>query len=123
MHEENVRLQLSAMRMFTRIIVVVLTLQAHASYAAESENYDWAHYGNDLGHSKYAPLDQINQSNVHELEVRWNWASIDNQSVIERPQFIPSGFKATPITLCKHTAGTYCCDRCPHRRGKMDIQH
>ena len=98
MHQQNSRLQLSVTRTLTKLIVVVLSLGAVLSHAAEHENYDWAHYGNDLGHSKYAPLEQINKNNVHELEVHWNWASIDNQSVVERPQFVPSGFKATPIT-------------------------
>ena len=98
MHQQNSRLQLSVTRTLTKLIVVVLSLEAVLSHADEYENYDWAHYGNDPGHSKYAPLEQINKNNVHELEVHWNWASIDNQSVVERPQFVPSGFKATPIT-------------------------
>ena len=97
MHQQNSRLQLSVTRTLTKLIVVVLSLGAVLSHADEHENYDWAHYGNDPGHSKYAPLEQINKNNVHELEVHWNWASIDNQSVVERPQFVPSGFKATPI--------------------------
>ena len=98
MHQQNSRLQLSVTRTLTKLIVVVLSLEAVLSHADEHENYDWAHYGNDPGHSKYAPLEQINKNNVHELEVHWNWASIDNQSVVERPQFVPSGFKATPIS-------------------------
>ena len=98
MHQQNSRLQMSVTRTLTKLIVVVLSLGAVLSHADEHENYDWAHYGNDPGHSKYAPLEQINKNNVHELEVHWNWASIDNQSVVERPQFVPSGFKATPIT-------------------------
>ena len=98
MCQKNSHSQKSALRVISKVIVVALVLQAASAQAAEQENYDWMHYGNDLGHSKYAPLQQIDQNNVHELEVRWNWASIDNQSVIERPQFIPSGFKATPIT-------------------------
>ena len=65
---------------------------------AQSQNYDWMHYGNDPGHTKYAPLDQINRENVADLEVNWIWESIDNQAVAERPQHVPSGFKATPIT-------------------------
>ena len=89
---------MSVTRTLTKLIVVVLSLEAVLSHADEHENYDWVHYGNDPGHSKYAPLEQINKNNVHELEVHWNWASIDNQSVVERPQFVPSGFKATPIT-------------------------
>ena len=65
---------------------------------AQSQNYDWMHYGNDPGHTKYAPLDQINRENVADLEVNWIWESIDNQAVAERPQHVPSGFKETPIT-------------------------
>ena len=65
---------------------------------AQSQNYDWMHYGNDLGHTKYAPLDQINANNVANLAVDWVWESADNQAVAERPQHVPSGFKATPIT-------------------------
>ena len=65
---------------------------------AQSQNYDWMHYGNDLGHTKYAPLDQINRENVADLEVNWIWESVDNQAVAERPQYVPSGFKATPIS-------------------------
>ena len=85
-------------RMFTIMFSGILVLGTGLSFCAELSNYDWMHYGNDLGHSKYAPLEQINKNNVHELEVIWDWASIDNQAVIERPQFVPSGFKATPIS-------------------------
>ena len=61
-------------------------------------DYDWANYGNDPGHSKYAPLDQINRDTIENLQLAWIWDSVDNQAVLERPQFVPSGFKATPIT-------------------------
>ena len=64
----------------------------------ESTGYDWANYGNDPGHSKYAPLDQINRDTINNLQLAWIWDSVDNQAVLERPQFVPSGFKATPIT-------------------------
>ena len=64
----------------------------------ESTGYDWANYGNDPGHSKYAPLDQINRDTIDNLQLAWIWDSVDNQAVLERPQFVPAGFKATPIT-------------------------
>ena len=64
----------------------------------ESTGYDWANYGSDPGHSKYAPLDQINRDTIDNLQLAWLWDSVDNQAVLERPQFVPSGFKATPIT-------------------------
>ena len=69
MHQQNSRLQLSVTTTLTKLIVVVLSLEAVLSHADEHENYDWAHYGNDPGHSKYAPLEQITKNNVHELEV------------------------------------------------------
>ncbi|HAC88228.1 MAG TPA: pyrroloquinoline quinone-dependent dehydrogenase, partial [Gammaproteobacteria bacterium] len=50
------------------------------------------------GHSKYAPLDQINRDTIDNLQLAWIWDSVDNQAVLERPQFVPAGFKATPIT-------------------------
>ena len=61
-------------------------------------DYDWVNYGNDLGHSKYAPLDQINQDTFENLQLAWIWDSVDNEAVLQRPEFVPSGFKATPIT-------------------------
>ena len=64
----------------------------------ESTDYDWVNYGNDLGHSKYAPLDQINQDTFENLQLAWIWDSVDNEAVLQRPEFVPSGFKATPIT-------------------------
>ena len=81
------------------LIVLLLSLVlCLPTFAQDNGNYDWLHYGNDLGHSKYAPLDQINASNVTDLEINWEWESVDNQAVEERPQHVPAGFKATPIT-------------------------
>src|SRR5262245_37933248 len=33
----------------------------------------WLHYGGDAGGTKYSPLDQINASNVKQLQVAWRW--------------------------------------------------
>ena len=38
---------------------------------------DWPNYARDLGASKYSPLDQIDASNVGELEIAWTWESAD----------------------------------------------
>ena len=50
MHQQNSRLQLSVTRTLTKLIVVVLSLEAVLSHAGEYEDYDWARYGNDQGH-------------------------------------------------------------------------
>jgi quinoprotein glucose dehydrogenase len=36
-------------------------------------NGEWAVYGGDPGHTRYAPLTQIDASNVGELEIAWRW--------------------------------------------------
>src|SRR5689334_22524552 len=36
-------------------------------------NGEWRFYGGDAGTTKYSPLDQINASNVKELEIAWRW--------------------------------------------------
>ena len=49
MHQQNLLLQLSFARTLTKLIVVVLSLEAVLSHAVEYENYHWARYGNDQG--------------------------------------------------------------------------
>jgi quinoprotein glucose dehydrogenase len=34
---------------------------------------EWRHYGGDTGHTRYAPLDQINATNFNTLEVAWRF--------------------------------------------------
>ncbi len=41
--------------------------------AATSLGGDWASYGNDLGGSRFSPLNQINTDNVADLEVAWTY--------------------------------------------------
>src|SRR5438034_9928026 len=36
-------------------------------------NKEWRHYGGDAGGTKYSPLDQINASNVKDLQIVWRW--------------------------------------------------
>ena len=79
-----------------------LMFAANSSLSSLAQDYDWPHYANDQGSSKYADLDQINKETVKDLRVAWTWTSIDNAQVTLRPQFVPAGFKSTPI----HKDGT-----------------
>ena len=49
---------------------------------------DWPSYGNDLGGSRYSPLDQINRDNVRDLEVAWTYRT-----------GVGGAFKATPLQV------------------------
>ena len=39
------------------------------------EHGEWRDYAGDTYGLKYSPLDQINVSNVQDLQVAWRWAS------------------------------------------------
>jgi quinoprotein glucose dehydrogenase len=49
---------------------------APASTQAQSgtTGSEWSVYGGDAGHTRYAPLDQIDATNVGDLEIAWRWS-------------------------------------------------
>jgi quinoprotein glucose dehydrogenase len=66
-------------------------------------NGEWRSYGGDLGHTRYAPLDQINASNFSTLEVAWRFKT---DMLGPRPEF---QLEATPLMvngIVYTTAGT-----------------
>src|SRR5471032_259431 len=56
-------------------------------------NGEWRSYGGDLGHTRYAPLDQINASNFGKLEVAWRFKT---DSLGPRPEYQLEG---TPLAI------------------------
>src|SRR6266850_2160554 len=52
----------------------VCTLAMHTADAQHGAVAgEWRHYGGDAGGTKYSPLDQINASNVKDLQIVWRW--------------------------------------------------
>ena len=58
-----------------------------------ARNGEWRTYGGDLGHTRYAPLDQINAENFSKLEVAWRFKT-DNLG--PRPE---TQFESTPLMV------------------------
>ena len=54
---------------------------------------EWPSYGGDLGHTRYAPLDQITAANFNDLEVAWRFKT-DNLG--PRPEF---NLQSTPLMV------------------------
>ena len=120
--------------------VVIVTLACAASAAPGQRNRDadpwqtydtsngeWRSYAGDIAGTKYSPLDQINAENFSDLELAWDWTSVDNfvsktmpgggewwapldtivaSLVDETPNLYrrshqpnPSGFQATPLMV------------------------
>ena len=51
----------------------------------DTSNGEWRSYAGDIGGKKYSPLDQIDASNFADLEMVWEWASVDNRVGLSTP--------------------------------------
>jgi quinoprotein glucose dehydrogenase len=58
-----------------------------------AKNGEWPYYGGDAGSTKYAPLDQINKTNVKDLRIAWRWKADNFGST---PDF---NYEATPLMV------------------------
>jgi quinoprotein glucose dehydrogenase len=63
--------QLIKRAIMTSILTVSLLEPALSLAQTGALNGEWPTYGGDLGHTRYAPLDQINAENFSELDVAW----------------------------------------------------
>ena len=95
------RLQLGA------LTLIVITAAGWTTTPVEGQGGasrgEWRTYGGDLGHTRYAPLDQITAANFSSLEVAWRFKT-DNLG--PRPEF---NFQSTPLMVggaLYSTAGT-----------------
>ena len=72
-------------------------------HASSGPTTEWRYYGADAGSRKYAPLDQINASNVASLKIAWTWKA---QNFGKSPEF---NWEVTPLMVGRRlflTAGT-----------------
>src|SRR5476649_2999414 len=68
-----------------------------------AKNGEWRFYGGDAGSTKYSPLGQIDESNVKQLKIAWEWKA---QNFGRRPDF---NWEVTPLMaggILYFTAGT-----------------
>jgi len=75
-------------------IVLVFAVSSATAYAQTgARNGEWRTYGGDLGHTRYAPLDQIDASNFSSLEVAWRFSTIN---MGPEPEY---RFQSTPLVV------------------------
>jgi quinoprotein glucose dehydrogenase len=68
--------------------------------AAQTENGEWRSYSGDPGSTKYAPLDQINRTNVKSLRIAWRRPAVDPLLSGKDPKLqVPNNFRATPLMI------------------------
>ena len=67
--------------------VAAIVLVAHTAVAQNgATNGEWREYSGDLGASKYAPLDQIDRSNVARLRIAWRRPALDAIVTAQAPR-------------------------------------
>src|SRR5262245_35220537 len=87
----------------TAIASLVVSTTPSLRGQAGTKKGEWPTYGGDLGHTRYAPLDQIAAGNFGTLEIAWRFKT-DNLG--PRPEF---NFQSTPLMVVGRlysTAGT-----------------
>ena len=59
------------------VLALVFTVVSWTLAAAQQGTTDgqWRYYGGDQGGTAYSPLDQIDATNVGDLEIAWSWAA------------------------------------------------
>ena len=88
-----VRWVLSLLVAATPVIAAILWLAASVSAQEGAQAGEWRYFAADAGSTKYSPLDQINRTNVDDLQIAWRWKS-DNLG--PRPDF---NLQATPLMV------------------------
>jgi len=78
---------------YTRAIAAVLLSSVTLAAQQGTRGGEWPTYGGDLGHTRYAPLDQITAANFGTLEVAWRFKT---GNLGPRPEF---NFQSTPLMV------------------------
>lgn len=60
---------------------------------------EWRHYGGTLGGQKYSPLEQINASNVQQLQVAWRQSASPKEVIGEGRALVGSNYEHTPLMV------------------------
>jgi quinoprotein glucose dehydrogenase len=79
---------------FLAVVVLCLVSVAHAQSVANS---GWPNYGNDPGGTRYSPADQIDRTNVAQLQVAWTYRTGALQQ--QTDLIHKAAFEATPILV------------------------
>jgi quinoprotein glucose dehydrogenase len=80
-------------RILASLLILLMCTTVRLPGQTGAKNGEWPTYGGDLGHTRYAPLDQINATNFGKLEVAWRFKT-DNLG--PRPEF---NLESTPLMV------------------------
>ena len=85
------RLITSFITLSTLLVCSLSPLHAQQSGAGgpwqtyDTSNGEWRSYAGDIRGTKYSPLSQIDGTNFSDLEIAWEWTSVDNRVSMSTP--------------------------------------
>lgn len=85
------------MRSSVQIFVVGIVLTSVASAQQGVSDGQWPSHGGDNGATRYSNLDQITRDNVSNLEIAWQWESIEGEIDAPDRRTRPGPLLATPL--------------------------
>ena len=80
-------------RLYLATTLLALCAMVRLGAQAGAANGEWRTYGGDLGHTRYAPLDQINATNFQKLEIAWRFKT---DALGPRPEY---QLESTPLMV------------------------
>ena len=84
----------------TRVVLPILLALPVATATAQEPAGEWRYFGGDEAFTRYAPLDQIDERNVHGLEIAWRRSALDPELGRVFPGLRPSAYlKSTPVFI------------------------
>src|SRR5438552_2282284 len=93
-------LALRKMMVYGKRKVELVRVLAAAAAFAQTRDGQWRAYGGDIAASRYAPLDQIDKSNVAKLGIAWRRPAVDASIMSVVPRLKPDHtFRATPLMI------------------------
>ncbi len=85
---------------WTLVFVLGTVIASIAAAQQGTTGGQWPTYGGDKGSTKYAPLDQITPDNFGDLEIAWQWESIDADVLaMDGVRVRPLRFASTPLMV------------------------
>ena len=79
------------------VVVGVAVPVALGAQERAGEMVEWPYVGAEQSHTKYAALDDINLTNVDQLEIVWEWEP--GELPLEEFGTRPGSFQATPLMI------------------------
>ncbi len=81
-----------------KLLITVALAAGLAAAAHAAPGPDWAHFGGDIGDTKYSGLNQINPATIKRLKVVWRAPALDPAVRAENPTLTPSNnYRNAPL--------------------------